>query len=1034
MRKLNLNKIFVFILLLVFSTVTINVYAVPQTNTTNTDTTNTDTNKTDTNKTDNNKDEESKTEVKPKPAPVYHRCQFTTTKLEGLYGPSLEYDVKSKSFLLKINIARKNDSGDYPTFKITKIAGRTDLSGVGLTTRYGSPATLNRNVILNAASADDSIVITLSTSDAGNCEGSKREINLSCGSGSSVVDEKNCSKSITITVDADVGGDQLEYDAKITPIARGNTSLAQKINCDASKLANYRDEGDTLDGSKSYTLFQKRYCMAKIMAEKQGHSYTTMSDVTARKTLKCAQFVVDVNDVATQGGVKILTDQELKDGYRNATYYEASFEKELIMDEYKYEHRLDPNSPITYEDPPKCTINCTETVKVLYEPPVASKAGFCFEYKVKVESMVSCSVTNEPDPPNPNNYKYCYPSPACHHYRPDGSDDVMISAGPTDDFDECIKKCDGGKYTKSCSRSCYNKVYKDYIKSGYSKLSYSDSPTVVRLLSEAATARLEECKKKSTNGCYYRDSVADEVFFSPNSIGKVHGVKQWMAGTYYIKRGAGPKHAKWNYKDFVVSRNDGFFRKVFKGGSICGADCHWIEGKCEGKYLNEESGYAESDYEKNVQKYEQALDKCNAGATCSSNTVIYTMSADYTDDKGVKHTVRYPDGTVDTPDSKNNDSITISENTSSCPLQSSKQCSKVNGNVTTEEGKFNTQGITCPEAYPSTLKDFGGCYVCSNANNYYMGEIRFPGTWVENKTGNISFTKQGDGWRKEKNKFCVPLNTQDTNKLWYLWYLKKEYSTEYTYIKEFKDYCLNIDTTDINTLKQNANKETRNYNLHATVTNFGYYGWNFNLDCFYGLNTKYPPTTTITKEVIPPCDTDPNNYFARTVNLENVFPDREKGDILVNNEAGTNTGRTPGFNWTSYALIYYSKDRYMAIDPMMYLGAVQKRGQDIYKEENEDDYLDYEFYLTPSVLMDIRKIKGNYDQPASPTSDGSNVSKSSGYNFTSCGRSVYTSALINYLETKHAVKKRIDTNGTTRCCNNPKGNGECEYFGVDKNK
>ena len=382
MRKLNLNKIFVFILLLVFSTVTINVYAVPQTNTTNTDTTNTDTNKTDTNKTDNNKDEESKTEVKPKPAPVYHRCQFTTTKLEGLYGPSLEYDVKSKSFLLKINIARKNDSGDYPTFKITKIAGRTDLSGVGLTTRYGSPATLNRNVILNAASADDSIVITLSTSDAGNCEGSKREINLSCGSGSSVVDEKNCSKSITITVDADVGGDQLEYDAKITPIARGNTSLAQKINCDASKLANYRDEGDTLDGSKSYTLFQKRYCMAKIMAEKQGHSYTTMSDVTARKTLKCAQFVVDVNDVATQDGVKILTDQELKDGYRNATYYEASFEKELIMDEYKYEHRLDPNSPITYEDPPKCTINCTETVKVLYEPPVASKAGFCFEYKV----------------------------------------------------------------------------------------------------------------------------------------------------------------------------------------------------------------------------------------------------------------------------------------------------------------------------------------------------------------------------------------------------------------------------------------------------------------------------------------------------------------------------------------------------------------------------------------------------------------------------------------------------------------------------
>lgn len=68
--------------------------------------------------------------------------------------------------------------------------------------------------------------------------------------------------------------------------------------------------------------------------------------------------------------------------------------------------------------------------------------------------------------------------------------------------------------------------------------------------------------------------------------------------------------------------------------------------------------------------------------------------------------------------------------------------------VDSEENIFNRAGITCPSAYATTLKDFGGCYTCSSANNYYMGEIRFPGTWVNNKTGDISFTLKTGDWRK----------------------------------------------------------------------------------------------------------------------------------------------------------------------------------------------------------------------------------------------------------------------------------------------
>lgn len=1025
-----IRTVLVFVLF-VLSIISLDVFAQPNNNNNNNNTNN-NTNNT-TNNTDNNTNNEQ-----PAPPPPVYKCKFSDSKIEKLFSPTVEYSASDKTFFLKINHDTLNDAGKRVVFVVKKIGNSTNVTGVGGKVSYGNSLRLDRKTI-EAAAVNDVVSFTIQSTNYGNCHDTKYCVS----SGTSQVEENNCSSSVTITFEHDIGGGQLLYPAKnLEPIA-SSVEFVNKVTCDSSKLANYRDEANTLSGSSNYSLFVKRYCMAKIMAEKQGNDFIegqkTLNQVRSVKGLKCNEWTINANEVAKISGVEVLTDKDIEQGYRNATYYEASYDRDVKLPKLKYRHRLDPYSDYQYENVDLgCKINCTEVVKTAYQPPIASKAGFCFEYKIKVESTVSCKVVTGPPPPNSGNYSYCYPSPACHHPQDDGTDKVGVSAGPTEDFDECIMNCDGGKYSNKCSKKCYNEVYKEYLKSNRSKLNYfSDDSKVMKMANTQTSAQLErlnDCVKKASNGCYYR--LNGEVFFKPKSMGTVNGYTQWMAGTYYIKRGAGPKHEKWNYKDFVVSREDGFFRKIFDSGQICPAKCEWVEGDCEGKYLNEESGYAEEDWKYNKKIYEQAVAECNAGASCSTSEAVYTMSVDYENDSG-KHTVYFPDGEVDNDAAPDNFDKLISVDDGTCPNSTKKECSKVNSAVVTEADKFNTSGIKCNNH--STLIDYGGCYVCSKARNYYMTEMNFPGTWINNKTAEISYQKQGDGWRKEDKKYCVPLDAKNVNPLWWIWYMKKTSPNEkISEIEKYVHECMNIDSIPLKTLQEYAN-ETRDYNIHASVTNFGYYGWNFNFSCFYALNKNGNPTPPVSIPDNPElCIPIYSNYKLRAIDLGDMFPSQD-GTPLNKNEEATNTGRVPGFNWSSYATITYDKDKYMATNPTSLLGAIQKREQEIYDENKEDSYLDYEFFLSPATLLEIRKVSGknSYANDLNLTvtgSDGQPTNHTYGFsdnNFNLCGHRVYTSSLIDYLNTMGAVKKRVNINGEAKCCNNPDGKGGCELFGID---
>ena len=112
-----------------------------------------------------------------------------------------------------------------------------------------------------------------------------------------------------------------------------------------------------------------------------------------------------------------------------------------------------------------CETTCKETVKVQYGPPVATKAGMCFEYKVKVQSKVACKSTWKGGA-KPQKQKLCNIYPVCN-----SSKTFYDQAGPDEEFDSCIDKCDNGKYSQNCINKCYKSVYENV---NNKKISYND--------------------------------------------------------------------------------------------------------------------------------------------------------------------------------------------------------------------------------------------------------------------------------------------------------------------------------------------------------------------------------------------------------------------------------------------------------------------------------------------------------------------------------------------------------------------------------
>ena len=398
------------------------------------------------------------------------------------YGITLN-SLGNNQYEVRMNPSSNRSNRCQMTFHISQINGR-DVSGYTLScdqpvtfteyettndTTYGLPG------VVVKIEADDKIIKN------------ENETN-SCYYGGG---------SVTLEVSSPIQEDQT--DESCPPVqAEDPTLTVPAIDCN-----NYYETGS----------FEAKFCYAKANAP-ANHQYTfenggRYSGGYEDLTFKCNY---DLNSG------KVPTDPAELEGdnyYVNKDYIYGVMTETLNLGTYQFHY-----SPgvVTYGNAITCDVTCEEAVEVEYGPPVASKAGMCFEYKVRVTSRTSCNMSKAPEMP-PHDCSYCTPTPRCVS----SGGGVWLQGGPNEDFDACVKACDGGKYTKTCSNKCYKKVYGT---TANAKVSYNSANSIYAT-KLAYTGSMDDCKSINKIGCYYKSN--GEIIWESGPEPSRGGEGRWYA-------------------------------------------------------------------------------------------------------------------------------------------------------------------------------------------------------------------------------------------------------------------------------------------------------------------------------------------------------------------------------------------------------------------------------------------------------------------------------------------------------------------------
>lgn len=530
------------------------------------------------------------------------------------------------------------------------------------------------------------------------------------------------------------------------------------------------------------------------------------------------------------------------------------------------------------EDVFVCSRVCEEVVEVDYGPPVASTAAFCFEYQVQVSSKVKC-VTKPDTEYELKMPEICNPVPICNN-----TVYYRHQGGSIEEFDSCIQSCDGGKFTKDCSNKCYSEVYKSG-NDGAKKSAYSVGNALFEKLASGV----------SFDGEYTYNASNDVISWT----GKYTYARYYRDSEYYRTVGDHGRYLPlWGFK-----------RRYYGNGNYCKDGCYFSRGTCTANsYLNYREAYR--DYVNNLSAYNTAKAECLAAASCTSKTANFKINVSYTDrDTNEDTTIYFPYTKSNSEDTK--DLLKSEDN---------KNCNNYDlGN----------------DSKNHVLLRYDGCYKSCDDNPVYHARWSFPLAYRDRKhldevkyiTGNTT------GYKAIGHKFCIPVNAKDVNVNWWIYF--NAHNEE------------NIKSSEVCSWKETSRKYSVNeteidYNIKAEAENFGHFGWNLNISCFYALNSETPIETSNEGHEICTIPS-PNNYRVRSVDLKTLFP-QEKDSVTSSGNRSNNIG----FNWSGYSQYIGKVEN--PIMPSTYADVVEKINYNVYSE----DYLDYEFNLTKSQL---RKIK-----------------------------------------------------------------------------
>ena len=648
----------------------------------------------------------------------------------------------------------------------------------------------------------------------------------------------------------------------------------------------------------------------------------------------------------------------------------------------------------TEDDGAGCKVTCKEEIEVNFSDPVATQAGLCFQYLIEIKSKVTCDGSYSA--PVPTRKQVCYPAPYCASGSWSG--DV---GGPNEDFDSCISECDGGEYSQKCIDSCYNKVY---VNAKTTKTSNDKEFTQEDVISLSPFYNPNDSFYKATrlaNSCPGTSNAQALYEYMQKNPSGHYSAGKWISdygtgstsicalGPYYFSSLGQTQRTINLYNGNLSYSNsngryypdgNGILRQNY-GSTYCDDTCYW-SGTCGSNTVLTET-LAQEQYEKEVEEYIAKKQACEQKATtCSNERTDYEIVVD----------------NIDSDSDKDDDEETFS---------SSQKL-----NSTTVDGDFPSMVI---------LTD-GSCEDGKDDPWNYHNIITFPGTWINNKTGQTVHTMDKgheDFYTYVGNSYCTKLNSVPINTAWYDWKVNQ-----------------NGDASSLTEAEKTEIENNIEMNINGHIDNYGYFGWNFDVSCFYAIGE---PDTSCTPDSpdYPNCD-DPDDgktnedtpapvddYTFRPVSLDNLFPnsvtptsadDKNKEASLLINEVESlrnkNTvmqvdddNREIGFNWTCGATNLENPD--YPVQPVATMKKIQELGDSIYKGT---DYLDYHIRLTPKTMNKVREYNNKYDSYLEPTSDDSGEMLSAGKNKTS-GITVYRSYLLN----------KVLKSGVIGCNNEDKG-------------
>lgn len=566
-----------------------------------------------------------------------------------------------------------------------------------------------------------------------------------------------------------------------------------------------------------------------------------------------------------------------------------------------------------------CKVKCTEEFTTTYSPPVATKAGLCFTYQVTVKSKVNCITEQKSKDIWPKvRVKGCTYKAVC--------DDGTDQAGPNEEFDSCVKKCDGGKYSQSCINKCYKDVYGNKKDSSNTNLrkTLSNNTAKVSLLAndkdgpyiyytdddgkeynleikcstwselsknlQICAEGFKEAKDSNPLGSYEKRSnggwkwnttakKAENIFATHSVGGKRSGAHSVInsvkrAAPYYFRSVESTKvllkslFGYGHYYGRAYNIDNVGIKRQASTRYKCEEDC-WFKKKASGSCVSTVKE-AKKAYDDEISAKQSQIEKCSTTAAelCSTTQATFEIGAD--------NKVTNPKDGYVSDKTFENWNKTGNEN----------KDEKIDCGIDRQSNLLNDIFAKLPTDNTSdtcTNGVNGKCYGTSYPNWEYKTTITFPGAWINLKTGEVEYTndkKSDNGFSLEQYKYCTMYNSKNTNENWWKW--------------------------RVNTDRTSAAPTVDDYNIHATVNKFGKFNWNLNFKCFYALsdlsggtpNEPDTPDNPNTPDNPDTPTTPPTNIDIRFVREDKkLFAGRSYGAT----GSSRDTGNQIGFNWTSDA-------------------------------------------------------------------------------------------------------------------------------------